>query len=772
MIRGRHARSACSRPAAALAQAECDRSPAAASTPRRGDAVYDVVTDRPRPARAQRRRTGSRTCCATCPASSSSAAPTPARANPTSQGATLRALGGNASSRALLLLDGVPQTDPFGGWISLAGLRSAPARPGPGDARRRHRRQRPGRARRHDRARQRRARTSCAGSPAGLAYGSRDGIDAFAGYGARARRAASPAVSAAWARGDGFIPIVAEPARAGRPALALPAGEPRRRAPSRRSRRAIELQANRRRPSPTSASAAPRSARSTPTAPTPRCGWSAAARLPFSALAYVQVRDFSNAVRRGQRRPRRRRRQTLDQYSVPSTGLGARFEIRPRHRPGRAPARRATGARRRGGPRSCSSSSPARRRAAASPAAAPARSAPSPRRAGRRGPLTLTGGGRLDHWRIEDGQPARAHARHRRAAHRHRFPRPQRLGADRPRRHRLARRRSALTLRAAAYLGWRLPTLNELYRPFRVGADATAANAALAPERLRGRRGRDRASARAAARRIGLTLFANRLDDAIANVTLGQGPGIFPGVGFVAAGGQYPPAAECRRGRAAAAIEIDASLDLGRFRLAAGYSFADAEVARRAAPARRSTACAPPRRRATAPRPASPGRARAAPTPRSAPRYVSAPVSRTISTRQLIPDALTFDAVAVAAARPRRLALEARGENLTDARVVAGISGAGIVERATPRTLVARAALAGLEFCLHPARAERDDVGGVDQLAPRLADQPLAVPAERQIGLEDRARNNPRRPSPRCRRDRRGSRSRHARGAPSAPATT
>ena len=39
-------------------------------------------------------------------------------ANPTSQGVTLRALGGNASSRALLVLDGVPQTDPFGGWIA------------------------------------------------------------------------------------------------------------------------------------------------------------------------------------------------------------------------------------------------------------------------------------------------------------------------------------------------------------------------------------------------------------------------------------------------------------------------------------------------------------------------------------------------------------------------------------------------------------------------------------------------------------------------------
>ena len=51
--------------------------------------------------------------------------------HPTSQGVTLRALGGNASSRALLVLDGVPQTDPFGGWVNwpaydpsdLAGIR-------------------------------------------------------------------------------------------------------------------------------------------------------------------------------------------------------------------------------------------------------------------------------------------------------------------------------------------------------------------------------------------------------------------------------------------------------------------------------------------------------------------------------------------------------------------------------------------------------------------------------------------------------------------------
>ena len=36
-------------------------------------------------------------------------------ANPTSQGISLRGIGGNASSRALLILDGVPQADPFGG---------------------------------------------------------------------------------------------------------------------------------------------------------------------------------------------------------------------------------------------------------------------------------------------------------------------------------------------------------------------------------------------------------------------------------------------------------------------------------------------------------------------------------------------------------------------------------------------------------------------------------------------------------------------------------
>ena len=43
---------------------------------------------------------------------------TPSRgANPTTQGATFRGLGGSGASRALVLEDGVPLNDPFGGWV-------------------------------------------------------------------------------------------------------------------------------------------------------------------------------------------------------------------------------------------------------------------------------------------------------------------------------------------------------------------------------------------------------------------------------------------------------------------------------------------------------------------------------------------------------------------------------------------------------------------------------------------------------------------------------
>jgi len=66
-------------------------------------------------------------------------------------------------------------------------------------------------------------------------------------------------------------------------------------------------------------------------------------------------------------------------------------------------------------------------------------------------------------------------------------------------------------------------------------------------------------------------------------------------------------------------------------------------------------------------------------------RYVGSQFEDDLN-RQLLPDALTFDATATIPIGPR-FAIQARVENLTGRQVVAAISGAGLVERATPRTI-------------------------------------------------------------------------------------
>lgn len=80
---------------------------------------------------------------------------------------------------------------------------------------------------------------------------------------------------------------------------------------------------------------------------------------------------------------------------------------------------------------------------------------------------------------------------------------------------------SALTLRVAFQSGHRGPTINELYRPFRVGSIITQANPALGPESARGVEG----GASWHARRFTLRAlgFWSRVDDAIVNVTLSAG---------------------------------------------------------------------------------------------------------------------------------------------------------------------------------------------------------------------------------------------------------
>src|SRR5579872_5107975 len=43
-------------------------------------------------------------------------------ANPTTQGVSLRSFAPSGASRALVTLDGVPQNDPFGGWVLWCSL--------------------------------------------------------------------------------------------------------------------------------------------------------------------------------------------------------------------------------------------------------------------------------------------------------------------------------------------------------------------------------------------------------------------------------------------------------------------------------------------------------------------------------------------------------------------------------------------------------------------------------------------------------------------------
>ena len=189
--------------------------------------------------------------------------------------------------------------------------------------------------------------------------------------------------------------------------------------------------------------------------------------------------------------------------------------------------------------------------------------------------LTLTGGVRVDHWRLRAGQLSETDLASGASTLFRQFP--DRSGWEPTGRAGAVFKASdVLDLRAAAYVGFRTPTLNELYRPFRVGADVVAANPALKPERLRGVEAGVDLAPRGA---IGLhaTLFYNRLDKAISNVTRGRGPAVFPDVGFVAAGGAY------RQRENLDAIEViglEASGDARwrDVRLHASYAFTSAET--------------------------------------------------------------------------------------------------------------------------------------------------------------------------------------------------
>lgn len=596
-------------------------------------------------------------------------------ANPTSQGISLRGIGGNASSRALLILDGVPQADPFGGWVAFPAYatgRLARVRVtrgggsgywGPGALAGTVELESAGAA-------------DLAPVEGSLAYGTRDAVDAQAGL--RFTDGPGTATAAlAYARGDGFVPI----AGADR-------GPADRLAPYEQASGAVrgvlalggdtELQAN-------ASAFIDRRERGTAFTANRSEGADASLRLVgrgawgWQALAYLQTRAFASSFASVDP-ARAAATQTLDQYNTPATGIGARLEIAPPIARGidlrlAADMREVRGRTQEnytfvGG-------APTRRRVAGGATRTFGALADA---SASLGEWTLTLAGRVDWWQIRNGS----------LLERPLAPGPiltdahfaDRDGTEATGRAGLAWRPvEAITLRVAGYRGWRLPTLNELYRPFRVGADATAANPLLAPERLTGVDGGITLTP-AAGLTLGATVFWNRLEQAIANVGAGTGPGTFPGVGFVGAGGTY----RVRRNLDAirsTGVEIDAGWRHGPFEALASWSHVSPRVE-----ASGAAAALDGLRPAQTPRDlvsATLGWRRDRAALSATLRHVARQFEDDQNLRALAP-ATTLDAF-VALPVTAALSVEARGENLFDARVEAAVSAAGVVEIATPRTL-------------------------------------------------------------------------------------
>jgi outer membrane receptor protein involved in Fe transport len=123
-----------------------------------------------------------------------------------------------------------------------------------------------------------------------------------------------------------------------------------------------------------------------------------------------------------------------------------------------------------------------------------------------------------------------------------------------------------VTLRASGYQAFRAPTLNELYRPFQVGQTRTDPNSDLAPEKLTGAEaGVDVAPLPGLTTRV--TGFWNELKDPITSVTLSSTP---------------PITVRQRQNLGAArvqGVEANAAQRLARVWLvSAGYTYADSRV--------------------------------------------------------------------------------------------------------------------------------------------------------------------------------------------------
>jgi outer membrane receptor protein involved in Fe transport len=570
--------------------------------------------------------------------------------NPSAQGITLRALGGNATSRTLMLLDGVPVADPFFGYVPLSALapeRLAMARVTRGGG----------------------SGAFGAGAVAGTIDLTSAGPDQLGLFGGRAlvddrgeselSATLAPKLGAGylvasgrWDRGRGFWTTPTD--------QRVPASVRARYESWSTSLRAvapltadIELQAR---------VAAFHDARTLrfAGADTAASGQDASLRLvgrgawQFDALAYVQSRDFNNIVISA-----RSFQPTLNQRATPSTGIGGKLEVRPpvdkahvlrlgadwRYGEGRTEEDvyaqgQISGQRRAGG---------------------------TNRDLGlfveddwTLGPLVLTAGARADRWSVSGGKleqtiagapPLVAYP------NRSGWQGSYRGGAV----FTLTR---GLALRGAAYTGLRQPTLNELYRSFTVFPVVTKANAALVNETLRGfEGGLDWQPLQGVS--LSATAFDNKVRHAIANVTIGENLRQRQNVDAVHAKG----------------LELGANAKLGAVSLSGSFAYTDAKVE---APGTALDG----KRPAQTPRYAASATAAWRPSPRTTLaltlRHTGAQYEDDLET-DLLPAATTLDAYAEVPLTSI-FSLVLRGENLWDETVVTRNSG-GSIDLGTPRTL-------------------------------------------------------------------------------------
>jgi outer membrane receptor protein involved in Fe transport len=589
--------------------------------------------------------------------------------NPSAQGVTLRALGGNATSRTLVLLDGVPMADPFFGYIPFsafppgtlasaritrgggAGAFGAGAVAGSIDL------------------------TSAGPSELGLASGSAlvddRGDTEVSGLIAPRLGEGFVVASGQWDRGQGFwtTPEGQRGTKSVRARYNSWSGGVRAVTPL---GGAIELQAR-------VAAFDDRRTLRFAGADSRSRGQDASLRLigrgpwQFEALGYVQARDFSNVVISATSL-----RKTLDQYATPTTGVGGKLELRPPVGGGHVL--------RLGSDLRIANGYEAEVAYSAQTGAATAR-----RRTGGRnsdlglyaeddwtiGPLVLTGGIRADRWTIASGfftesTPAGIVTTATNFARRSGWDTSLRGGA-------VFHATRTLALRGSAYSGLRQPTLNELYRSFTVTAPApgggvaltrTLANATLDNEELQGFEGGIDFTPLPAIS-LSATWFDNRVRHAIANVTTAIS-------GTTTTRLRQNVDAVRSRG-----IELDASLRLGQVSLAASWAFTRARVE-----ASGASVALDGLRPAQTPREAGSATLAWAPRPgwrlAATLRHTGAQFEDDLQS-DVLPAATTLDAyfeVPVISG----FSLVLRGENLTDESVITRNQG-GSLDLGTPRTV-------------------------------------------------------------------------------------